>query len=326
MTLAPRPSRAVSACFLAIALAAVTACETTAPASPPASVQSSTPVLARMAEPAPARTVVQPLNDRGEGIMLPATINGRGVVQLTLDTGSAAFLLFDNPSVRQLALPYTADGDRGVWGYGGAIETLGAEDLTVGLSGFTLTGVDAHMLMEYGPFEDGLIGADLLDSAVVDLDYPAGVVRFHDRTGFEEPGAEWHPLGRWRDIRTVFGMLDYGGARRPVVLNLDTGCINTQMTLYVGGSHQFTQAAAADPHLRAVRAIGIAGEETAYLTKADRLQFGSVVLDRPTIDLTVDHAGHFNGLDGSLCLDAIRGRRTIIDTARDRISFGGRTL
>ncbi len=117
----------------------------------------------------------------GAALIVPAQINGRGPVDLILDTG-ATLTCVDTSLAREFALPErravlgTAVGIRGA----GRVRLHAVDSLRIGSAvarGLTVCAMDLRALRPVGPEVRGLLGLNVLRSFRVTLDFEREVLR-----------------------------------------------------------------------------------------------------------------------------------------------------
>ncbi|MDQ3950569.1 MAG: retroviral-like aspartic protease family protein [Gemmatimonadota bacterium] len=117
----------------------------------------------------------------GAALVVPAFVNGRGPVELILDTG-ATLTCLDTALVREFGLPErravlgAAVGVRGA----GRVRLVRVDSLRVGAAsarGLTACALDLRALRSVGPEIRGLLGLNFLRSFRVTLDFEREVLR-----------------------------------------------------------------------------------------------------------------------------------------------------
>ena len=126
-------------------------------------------------------------------IWIPVRVNGGPVLNFAFDS-AAAHSAIDWDRAEKLKLPFTSLGER----YGGSGDTMArigeAKDLSLTLPGASLQlprlGVASlrGVSESYGRRMDGLVGAELFERYVVELDWEQQSFRFHDPRQFRYSG------------------------------------------------------------------------------------------------------------------------------------------
>jgi hypothetical protein len=158
-----------------------------------------------------------------ERIFIPATVEGRPV-ELLLDSG-AGITALDASFAKQAGIK--AVGSVGVMGVGGSSTMQLAPNLQVKFGGLTLSPITAGLIdlsevvAEMGRPLPLILGKEVLNELVVDIDFQRRKIAFRDPNGFSgPPGAVRLALGRHGDNRTV--PVSVEGAA-PVPFDFDLG-------------------------------------------------------------------------------------------------------
>jgi hypothetical protein len=166
---------------------------------------------------------------------------------------------------------------------------------------------------------DGILGFHFLRQFIVEMDYDAVRVRFHQPGAFSPPAA-------WRELRieleggrpAVSATLQFGNGP-PIAAQfvLDTGS-NSVLTLLpdFASRHQLPPRGARtldDP------AFGVAGASPALLFAASQLRLGELEIAAPPVRVRQEGSGKGEGLIGGAVL---RGFRFAIDYRRQKLYLG----
>ena len=127
-------------------------------------------------------------------IVIPVTVNNSRPLSFVLDTGDQ-FAIINLDAAKALGLKLR--GQVRVGGAGAQLQTGafvdGATFTVPGLDGFsqrmTLALPIGHLTPRLGHDFDGIIGSEFIEQFVVEIDYPAHVLRLHNKTGFVYTGA-----------------------------------------------------------------------------------------------------------------------------------------
>jgi predicted aspartyl protease len=194
------------------------------------------------------------------------------------------------------------------------IGDLEVED--VGFQTAPIAGMGAFIGRDF----DGILGHDVLERYVVDIDFPAGRIRFHDAEGWDHtgPGQILPVTIRNGEVFAVAGIVMPWGRTVFGSFKVDTGSIDV-----------------AGLNLNFVRSSGLIGEETRELKtggvavggategrlfRAEAFIFGKHRIRRPIIGYTVDSGGFENRDDAGTLGAAVLARyRLILDYPRSRI-------
>jgi predicted aspartyl protease len=121
------------------------------------------------------------LSPRASAILVSAYVNGKGPVDLILDTGSTLTCL-DDSLTRELKLPRRL-GSVGVGagvGMSGPVQLLKVDSLRVGAaaaSNITVCALDLGALQRVSPGARGLLGLNFLKSFRVNIDFQRRVLQ-----------------------------------------------------------------------------------------------------------------------------------------------------
>lgn len=153
-------------------------------------------------------------------IIIPALVNGRDTVRLLLDTGWGPVALVSTSATR-LGLTVDPPGAGGLGRAHVATLSIGAASQTQPLVEVFATEALAPLI---GP-HDGVLGTAFFRELVLQVDYPAGVVRFFRRAPApsgvsvsvpmvfaSQTGALPYSDSIWVDGQPVRGLFDTGGA------------------------------------------------------------------------------------------------------------------
>jgi predicted aspartyl protease len=233
-----------------------------------------------------------PLHRRGEQTFVSLVINGKSV-NLLLDTGDFVTSLTPEAAAR-LALPASDQPGVQMTGIGGTYVAPVVEASDVQFLGQHMARVPFPVLpgSEFRPEEhiDGLFGANFLSAYDVEMDFPAGKLRFY------RPGASCGTNGpAWTAHATRLAATDAGHNLLliPVSINgvelnalIDTGSEDTSITRDAAQSLGLTAAAMSGD--RQITEQGL-GESSERLHRFDSISIGSATFARPV--LAVDDDG-----------------------------------
>src|SRR5579859_1639192 len=159
----------------------------------------------------------------GERIFIPSTVNGHAV-KLILDSGAGISVL-DSAFAKSANIK--GGGSLGVMGVGGNSTMQLAPNLQVKMGALTLSPITAGLIDLSGVSADMghplplVLGKEVLNQLVIDIDFQRHRIAFRDPQGFSgPPGAVRLELGRHSDNHTVPVSVD-GAA--PVPFDFDLG-------------------------------------------------------------------------------------------------------
>jgi hypothetical protein len=158
-----------------------------------------------------------------ERIFIPSTVNGHPV-RLILDSGAGISVL---DSTYAKSVKINGGGSIGVMGVGGSSTMQLAPNLQVKMGGLTLSPITAGLIdlssvsADMGHPMPLILGKEVLNQLVIDIDFQRHKIAFRDPQGFSgPPGAVRLELGRHSDNHTV--PVSVEGAA-PVPFDFDLG-------------------------------------------------------------------------------------------------------
>ena len=225
------------------------------------------------------------IHRRGNQAFVSLPVNGQ-VLNLLLDTGDFVTSLTPEAAQR-LALPASSQPGVQMTGIGGSYVAPVVEAADVEFLGQHVANVPFPVLpgTEFQPEEhiDGLFGANFLSAYEVEMDFPAGKLRFYRHTG----GCGGAPA--WTAHATRLAATDAGHQLLliPVTINgvelnalMDTGSEDTSITRDAAQSLGLTQAAMRGD--QQITETGL-GESTERLHRFDSISIGSATFARPVL-------------------------------------------
>ncbi|MGZ8842037.1 MAG: aspartyl protease family protein [Pyrinomonadaceae bacterium] len=263
-------------------------------------------------------------------IVVQVKINNSRPLSFVLDTGDRVGIV-DSEVAKELGLKL--QGQVRVGG-AGSETLLGSmvEEATwtlVGLEGFSqpvrLAIPLRRLATRFGHDFDGIIGADFIRQFVIEIDYPARVIRLHDKNSFNYSGpgdsvpiqlnGQGHPILD-AEVTPVGGQPIKG----KFVLDIGSGGPLALTTPFV------TENRLLDSKLKTIRAIGLGGaggQSNARVGRTAELKIGKFKLTNPMTIFSEDKAGALASaeLAGNIG-QVIAGRfKLFLDYERNRIIF-----
>jgi hypothetical protein len=248
-------------------------------------------------------------------VVLPVSIDGHATTAL-LDSGTSQSVI-DQAYAAQIGLePHGAYPNNGVSGRqtSGHVDGARIEVGGLALNGLTLASLDLDE--EAGSSRPIILGEELFDRAVVDIDFARHRVAFRDPARFARPrGAIEVPLTRDGDLRLVPVSIE---GRPPALFEFDLGA---------GGAIVLAPAYARETNLPGDRRtsrgsiIGVGGPETetrAVLRRVSfaRIGFGDVDAHFPQTWPSATFSDRVKGVLGAVILSRFR---LIVDYPHDRL-------
>ncbi len=264
-----------------------------------------------------------PFNDDFGLIFFEASINGSEPITFVLDTGFDVSIL-DADVAAQLGLQVLDSKTEAQ--PGGIVETgrLPPVSLAIGgllvdelvLTTVPLSGAGAFV----GRTVDGILGHDVLERFVVDIDYPNRRLRFH-------PSEGWHHSGPGQILPVVIeesevflsaGIVMPTGRTVFGSFKLDTGSVDVAgLNLNFVSDSELLDSTTRELNMGGV-AVG--GSTEGRLFRAAAFVIGADRFDAPLIGYTVDSGGFENRDDAGTVGAAVLARyRLILDYSRNRI-------
>jgi hypothetical protein len=260
------------------------------------------------------------------------SVNGVGPMWFSLDTG-ANLTVLDPAAAHSAGLAVSDEGARPGVGSGTGLTQLGRTQgaiLQVGRVGAfsprTLFVVPVRAMSgALGHQIDGVLGVDFMRRYLVEFDYPAGAVRFHESSSFVYGGSgQILPIDLTNNILTVRAPLRLADGEETVVRWLiDTGRTGRPMlNAPFVKRHRLVERFAHPGHL--AMSQGVNGLMQSRTAKLGAIRLGGILIDQPVVDLseategltaTDDYDGHLGALllSGFRMLIDFPGRRIILE-------------
>ncbi len=275
-------------------------------------------------------------------IYVPVSINGSKPLSFILDTG--AFTIVDLPRARELGIKLKPLGQTEGIGDEQQGVFLGAEKVSFGLPGVTLSKqrllavplnkvedcVDEFNVDEYGRDissskpqvkgvrrkVDGILGAEFFSKFVIEIDYASRLINVYEPAGYRYNGkGEKLPLKVTpQHIFVHAHVLSQGRQALPVKLLVDTGsAMAITLTKRFTDEHQVLPSM---ERLNSTPICGLAGmmKEKSLLGEIDMLMLGGLKIENPLVEFrraSVDY--EYDGLLGGAVL---RRYKVIFDYSR----------
>lgn len=253
---------------------------------------------------------------RGNRIFIPATVNGQKV-NVLLDSGASATVL-DRKFAADHGL--LARGDLTAEGTGGGstVSVLQGVDIALGamrLQGVTAVGVDlAKIERRVGRALPVILGAEVFQDCVVDIDFAHHRIAFRDPEGFApSPQASIVNATVADEVHVIEGSLE----GRPVKLVFDLGNAAT-LDLF---PRFWDNAAFASRPQSTTYAGGLGGEHVVKLAIAERFTLGNYTFPIVPVRLEgMQQASARSGrLDGNIGLPALSRFHLLVDFPHSRV-------
>lgn len=261
-------------------------------------------------------------------IIIKVRINNSPPLSFILDTGDKVAII-DIERAKSLGLTLT--GQVNVGGAGaGTLKGSYVRDAQVSVEGLESNKQPVVMAIPLDALEprfghdiDGIIGADFIKQFVVEVDYPASVLRFHERDRFVYSGSgEIIPITFMFGGYPIIAALVTVTGREPIkgkfVIDLGSGGSLALHRPFVEQEHL------PPPDQKTIRAIGgggAGGKVTGRMGRIAELKIGKFQIENPTALFSEDKAGAFasSELQGNIGAQIMSKFKVFLDYGRSRI-------
>lgn len=254
-------------------------------------------------------------------IFVPVTVNGRGPYQFIFDTGGANIL---DPAVAQdLGLKLDADGE--AWGAGASRQQAWRTDVSrADLGGvairdheFRVISLDAIRRAIGFRRLDGLVGRELFERFVVDIDYASQTLTFAEPKTWRAPAAlgKPHLLGSYEGIPTLPAVVD--GLKGAFII--DTGD-RSSLTLFGPFVDRHNLRTKSRKKVQAVTGWGVGGPIPADVTRS-AFAFAGHTLQGTVTRMPLLKTGGFASAEvaGSIGTGVLKRFRATFDYSRNQL-------
>jgi Aspartyl protease/PDZ domain len=278
--------------------------------------------------PATAPPVSIPFELVTRHVVVKVRINNSRPLSFVFDTGDKVAIV-DLARAQELGLDLHGQVQVGGAGSGrlNGSQVRGATWTLPGLEGFSQPVALAFPLdrlaSRFGHDFDGIIGSDFIKQFVVEIDYQAGVLRFHDKNTFAYSGAgetipidldsQGHPI-----LEAEIKPLGSEPIKGKFVLDIGSGGSLALHSPFVA-DHGLLNA-----NLKTIRAIGAGGAGGQTVGRVGRisdLRIGKFKIENPTVLFSEDKAGAFasRALAGNIGQQVASKFKVFLDYAHKRI-------
>lgn len=270
---------------------------------------------------------VVPVETYGNHLFVKVRVNGSEPLDFVLDTGASDYGL-NRRRADALGIPLKPLDEQGDVGTGeGSTSIAVANDVSFGLGGVELAHKVAYAV-PFGDLEelvgrpiDGVIGADLFDSYVVEIAYSAKKIVLFDRASYRYSGSgvvvpltfsDGRPFAR--AAIELAGRSSLAGS-----FIVDTGD-SSALGLHTPFVQQHKLPPPGQPVLADVT-YGIAGQAKELLGRVQSLRLGRFVLKRPVVSFAQAAQGSTAdpSYDGAIGGEVLRRFTVIFDYSRKRM-------
>lgn len=261
-------------------------------------------------------------------IVLKVSVNNSRPLSFVLDTGDK-YAIIDLGRARELGLGLLGEVKMG----GAGAETPSGSfvrdtSFTIpGLAGFSqpvhLALPIARMAPKFGHDFDGIIGTDFINQFVVEIDYPARVVKLHDKDRFTYAGSgesiplklnsAGHPI-----IEAELTPMGSDPIKGKFVVDIGSGAA---LSLY---SPFVAERRLLHPNLKTIKSIGAGGaggQIQGQIGRVAELKIGQFRVSKPITLFSQDKAGAFasSALLGNIGAQIMSKFRIFLDYKNDRM-------
>lgn len=257
-------------------------------------------------------------------VLLDTSVNGSTATPFILDTGASATVI-DTRLLTSLGLQTT--GQHAASTGGGSVEAseVPGVDLRIGgirLDKLTVAAIDLDNLSAgLGVRVGGILGYDLFNRFVVDIDYAGQRVAFSDPTAFRPPsGSRAIPLILEERVPFINARIERDGRSSDAKLEFDTGLTGalTLLREYVGAQRLL---APGQPQVAIVTGALLPGRVPATMTRMPILHLGPFELREVVTNVAPNAAAA--GIDGDtvglLGGDSLRRFSVSVDYGRQQV-------
>ena len=282
------------------------------------------PLVAAMSIACTGRSLVDQVDVRVEGnlVLLDTRVNQSPPLTFILDTGASG-LVVDRRRARELALKETADQDARTGGGSVDASTIGGVTVRVGraeLAGASMSALDLRPLESgLGRRIDGILGYDLFDRYVVEIDYERRQVRLHEPSTYRN---ERHavPIALVEQLPIVRAQIVGAGRTATAPLELDTG-LTGSLTLTRPFVDEHAIIEPDQSRLRITTGALLPGKVAAEVVRVERVRVGPLEIPNlvTSVTPTADDAGVEGDTVGLLGGALLRRFTLVVDYSRSRI-------
>jgi hypothetical protein len=288
---------------------------------------SRQPVIAAQ-KPTQAAPIVIPFEFVTRHIVIKVRINNSDPLRFILDTGDKVAIVDLN---RAQSLGLTLQNEVRVGGAGaGTLKGSQVKDASL-----TVLGVEGNvqpvamalpldiLKPNFGQEIDGIIGGDFIKQFVVEIDYPARLLRLHDKDKFTYSGpGEIIPIRlNGLGYPVVEGEVTAAGppaVKAEFLLDIGSGGSLALHTPFVEQQHL---PAPDQKTIRAIGGGGAGGKVTGKIGRIAELKIGTFQIQNPATLFSEDRAGAFatSQLQGNIGAQILTKFKVFLDYSRNRI-------
>jgi hypothetical protein len=264
-----------------------------------------------------------PFDLQGNVIFVKASIGNSVPFDMVLDSGSVRTTL-DEAVAERIGLDLSLKAQSS--GANGMQEVSVVKEQTLRFCGvdvpvpLTVAYPLDFLSKRLGRRVDGIVGIELFHASVVEIDYPARLIRVLAPETFTYAGSgEVLPATYDRRLPLVAGSVTpFGRTPIPVRFQVDTGGASACVMFWKGFMETHDLAAGAHD-LREVPVTGFTGTTTQKQGRVQAIQIGKIAVNAPEVGLNGFQYGDPKVFDANLGSGFLRQFKVIFDLPRDRI-------
>lgn len=261
-------------------------------------------------------------------IMIKVRINNSDPLWFIFDTGDKVAIV-DLGRAKSLGL--NLQGEVNVGGAGaGTVKGAMVRDASLNVVGVegnpqpVVMAIPLDLLEpRFGHDIDGIIGADFIKQYVVEIDYPARVLRLHDKNKFAYSGpGEIIPIsfihGGYPVAEAQITVADRPPIKGRFVLDVGSGA---SLALHRPFAEQLSLPAASQKTIRAMGSGGVGGKVTGRSGRIAELKIGKFQIDNPLTLFSEDKGGALasSEIQGNIGAMILSKFNVMLDYGRSRI-------
>lgn len=264
-----------------------------------------------------------PLDIDNNIILMRVSVNNSKPLKFIFDTG-ASFSVINSQRAAELGLK--PQGQAKGNGTGGKIQGSFTKGVSLGVQGAEVSNqvIVSIPFPKNTDFEfDGVIGYDFINQFVVEIDYQNKIMNLHNPRRFAYTGkGKIIPLllkGRKTPLVSTKIILEGRAAPIEARLEVDTGADNTFTINSPFVKKQGLLAAVSKTTQN--KQNGAGGEQELLVGRVKAVQFGQVIINNPTVGLSLDTegAGASEDNDGLVGGEIFRRFKVILDYSRKQM-------
>jgi hypothetical protein len=259
-----------------------------------------------------------------DGVVLPVRINNAGPFTLSIDSGSGVFGIITLQRAEALGLKPRNPRKESV--IGGDIEVSSINGAALSVPGVEMTNrrfevISLDAATDEGEQIDGALGHDFLKEFVVEIDFERKILNLYDPATYHYTGhGEIIPLKiKDSEPSMMLKMVTDEGQTIAGRFKVDTGLGGT-LAFFTPSAKKYGLLTKGKT-IEAATSVEVGGEYHRRIGRAQSLQLGNLIIDKPTVSFSEDTEGAASRseFDGVLGVDILRRFKVILDYRRRRM-------